>query len=109
MSETNNPTVREILNTVFDRDECTVGYRDTLKDFVEAALEESEYDGLYCPDEDCACSINDDIESVDGLFPCGNYSMACKGGFTHKPLPGDVEHADCGFVVSAQKPEERNV
>lgn len=53
-----------------------------VKGIVKEYLKNNKYDGLYNPDSDCACGIDD-------LYPCG-------GEWIDKCEPGYQVPCDCG-------------
>lgn len=57
-----------------------------IRDIVKAYLVTHGYDGLYEPDNDCACKLSD-------LMPCDQPMQSCR--------PGHVisDDEDDGFVI----------
>ncbi len=45
----------------------------TVLEIVEKYLRDNGYDGLYNPDDECGCLIND-------LAPCGEMNEECRAG-----------------------------
>lgn len=53
----------------------------SVLEIVEGHLKASGYDGLYSPNNDCACRIGD-------LFPCGTEGVEqCRAGYLQKCDP----------------------
>lgn len=53
----------------------------TVKGIVAGFLKDSVFDGLWCPDADCACALDD-------LMPCDSFVIGC--------CPGYKQKCDCG-------------
>ena len=74
-----------------------IQFRDMIKEW----LDDNEYDGLYCPDGECACL-------ADNLMPCGETIGSCVAGYK-VPCPGSpdcVLGGGCGWHIVNEKPKE---
>lgn len=55
-----------------------MNHEKTCQKIIEEYLITNEYDGLYHPDEECGCLLND-------LAPCGNSCLSCLPGVRLEP------------------------
>ncbi len=53
-----------------------------VKQMVVEHLEKNGYDGLYAPDGECGCLIDD-------LAPCEEFQPGCLAGYMVQAPPGD--------------------
>lgn len=68
---------------------------------LDEELKKDGYDGLYCPEGNCACELGD-------LHPCGEYTEECKPGYkkTYDQLTEDQKKyldSDCDVFIIANK------
>ena len=69
-------------------------YLPNYGDLLAAWLAENGYDGLFCPNDDCACQLSD-------LFPCGEFGDDCEAGYKEPCPDGCGEHE---FHILRDKP-----
>ena len=66
----------------------------TVREIVATFLRDEGYDGLFCPNDDCACQLSD-------LFPCGEFGDDCEAGYKEPCPDGCGEHE---FHILRDKP-----
>ncbi len=67
------------------------------EEMVLAYLKEHGFGGLYHPDGDCACLVDD-------LIPCGgDWVGDCIAGYS-VPCDGTCEDGSCDYHIAATKP-----
>ena len=69
----------------------------TIKQIVRDYLLGSEYDGLYDPNCECGCEIND-------LFPCDDVCPDCVAGYKISCTCGQ----GCPYHIASKKEEEND-
>ena len=70
------------------------GEKMTIQELINEVLKERGYDGLFCPDADCACE-------VDHLFPCDQICIDAEPGYKVPSDGGDVER---DWMIVREKP-----
>lgn len=63
----------------------------TAREIVEKWLKENKCDGLWNPDDDCACKLDD-------LMPCFEPWDSCKPGYLREPTPEEAEEGFTFFI-----------
>jgi hypothetical protein len=59
--------------------------RPNVKEIINVYLRDFGFDGLWNPDGECACVIND-------LSPCGDMCEKCEAGYRHKCNCGEHDY-----------------
>lgn len=72
---------------------------ETVIKIVEKFLRENKFDGLYSPDMECGCRLED-------LAPCGNIEENCTAGYKQKHTSDPMEPWVVGPVKEQAAPNE---